>query len=47
MEDIRSLLEIRSAEELWEPDGSKRLPGNKHVSQMNLNVVPKTGVLYL
>lgn len=47
MEDIHCLLEKISAEGLWEPGESKGLPDNKHISQMNLNVVPKAGVLYL
>lgn len=33
-------------QELWEPDGSKRLPGKKFISQMNRSVVSKTGILY-
>lgn len=47
MEDIHCLLEKISTEELWEADGSKTLPGNKFISQMNPNVVTKTGILYL
>lgn len=47
MEDIHCLLEKISTEELWEAEESKRLPGNKFISQMNPNVVPKTGILHL
>lgn len=47
MEDIHCLLEKISTEELWEPAGSKKLPGSKFISQMNPNVIPKTGILYL